>query len=175
MKTLIRLLAGLSLAATCLASFAQTQTVPTPASSVDRGGRAVIAITMPPPGVTPTDVQRIAADTRDRGWSSYFVGTQKCINTFPGGRPAANCFRIQSDASILLVAGGSFIPPLTPGTNGYTPVTVSVVDLPCFNAGTAIVASPTSSAVDISFGRVPTDWTLSFASINGRQCDTGGF
>lgn len=173
MKYFKNALASAALLATLApCAFAQgTQSIPIPASSVGGTTRATVAIVMP---TEQQRLQELQAAAAPRGWSSYFVGQQKCINTFPGGRPAAQCFKIQNDGSILLVAGGSLISPLTPGTSGYDPVTVSVVDLPCFNAGTAIAAGPAISAADITFGRVPTDWALSFISINGRQCDTGG-
>ena len=61
------------------AAFAQgTQTIPVPASSVDRGGRAVRGFTIPvvPTTQQVTDIalQAITANpVAPRAWSSYFI------------------------------------------------------------------------------------------------------
>lgn len=68
----------------------QAQTVPTPASSADSGGRAVIAITMPSSGDIVNTVNNaisngeIAAggssDFSGKHWTQLFVGQKKCVS-----------------------------------------------------------------------------------------------
>ena len=70
------------------AAFAQgTQTIPVPASSVDRGGRAVRGFTIPvvPTAQQVTDIalQAITANpVAPRAWSSYFIGQARYVDGF---------------------------------------------------------------------------------------------
>lgn len=145
LKVLAHILKSALVIAASFAVTAQAQTVATPASSVDKGGRAVIAITMPPPGVTEDRASEIAANTRDRGWSSYFIGSTRCLRR--------QCLTIGSDA---LVAGQ--------GTTGYARVVLVMSNCGSVQGGqgttVGVVARPRISPTDMSFGRLPTDWEI---------------
>lgn len=150
---------ALALAATAFGvSAAETQSIPTPASSASPGGRAVIAIKqMSANDVTNIVNQNISdghiaipnsGSAYDRPWTSYLVGSVKC-----GG---GWCGTIRSDGHIAVTYRDRVhhVAPLPSGLN-------SLVPAPCDNG---VFASPLGH--NALYGTPPTDWSFSYGFYN---------
>lgn len=157
------------------AAFAQgTQSIPVPASSVDTGGRAVRAFTIPvvPPSPSVAEVQQIVstavAASSPRAWTTNFIGQSKWIATTNNGHG----FFAYIDGSGAIQAynqSWGYVGTIgVPNVNGGISKTFS---LGLAQPSYMMTASPTGFS---AYGGPPTAWVFTAGQIDGPPADNPG-